>query len=155
MQGCFGQLVPDLILGACTGMVCVPLLHVAVWLQTRPPALRRDGELRMWNMAKGKCSYHTKLAAAADGVAFAPPADDASAGSVYALLIGTTVSVHSAEGDGTTLHTLRHEQRALCMAFNGEHTMLTGAVCCLCWLLPEIDGKGSLGSEVGLSQYCC
>lgn len=89
----------------------------------------RDGELRMWNMAKGKCSYHTKLAAAADGVAFAPAAaaDGASEGSsVYALLAGTVVSLHSAEGDGTMLHALHHERRALCMAFSGQHTVLTG-----------------------------
>ncbi len=82
----------------------------------------------MWNMAKGKCSYHTKLAAPADGVAFAAAATDgASEGSsVYALLAGTVVSLHSAEGDGTMLHALHHERRALCMAFSGQHTVLTG-----------------------------
>ena len=93
-----------------------------------PAALRRDGELRMWNMAKGKCSYHTKLAAPADDVAFAPAAEDGASGksSVYALLAGTVVSLHSAAGDGTMLHALKHERRALCMAFSGQHTVLTG-----------------------------
>ena len=81
----------------------------------------------MWNMAKGKCSYHTKLAAPADGVAFAPSSDGSTEASVYALLAGATVSLHSAEGDGATLHALRHERRALCMAFHGQHTVLTGA----------------------------
>ena len=82
----------------------------------------------MWNMAKGKCSYHTKLAAPADGVAFAPAAADGASGesSVYALLAGTIVSLHSAEGDGTMLHALHHERQALCMAFSGRHTVLTG-----------------------------
>ncbi len=85
--------------------------------------LHRDGELRMWNMAKGKCSYHTKLAAPADGVCFQPSSD----GTVYALLAGAVVSLHSAEGDGALLHALRHERRALCMAFHGQRTVLTGA----------------------------
>ena len=78
----------------------------------------------MWNMAKGKCSYHTKLAAPADAVCFEPGSD----GSVYALLAGTVVSLHSAEGDGALLHALHHERRAICLAFCGQHMVLTGAM---------------------------
>ena len=118
----------------------------------------------MWNMAKGKCSYHTKLAAPADGVAFAPASAEGaspSEGSVYALLAGTVVSLHSAEGDGTMLHALHHERRVLCMAFGGQHTVLTGAATLLLAmymlfsLCPHDEIEQPVTPSLFLFMLCC
>lgn len=37
--------------------------------------MRRDRELRVWNLVKGKVTYHSKLAAEADLVDFTPSGD--------------------------------------------------------------------------------
>ena len=80
----------------------------------------RDGELRLWNMAKGKCSFHTKLTAPAEALAFAP------SGAQYALVCGRTVSLHATEGDGSVLQSLEHERKVLCVAYHGDGVILTG-----------------------------
>lgn len=72
-------------------------------------------------MAKGKCSFHTKLTAPAEAVAFAP------SGAAYALICGSTVSLHATEGDGSMLQSLQHERKVLCIAYHGESIILTGA----------------------------
>ena len=76
----------------------------------------------MWNMAKGKCSYHTKLTSPAEAVAFSP------SGAAYALITASSVSLHTTEGEGALLQTLAHDRKVLCMAYAGEHTVLTGAL---------------------------
>ena len=45
----------------------------------------RDDMLRMWNMAKGRSQYKTKIAPGTEAVSFGPD------GAMYALLSGTKV----------------------------------------------------------------
>ena len=47
----------------------------------------RDDMLRMWNMAKGRSQYKTKIAPSTEAVSFSPD------GSTYALLSGTKVGL--------------------------------------------------------------
>ena len=54
----------------------------------------RDRELRIWNLLKGKVTYHSRLATEASAVAFAP------GGVAYALVCGRDASLHAAEGSG-------------------------------------------------------
>ena len=74
----------------------------------------------MWNMAKGKCSFHTKLTAPAEAIVFSP------SGAAYALICGSTVSLHATEGDGSMLQSLLHERKVTCVVYSGEGTLLTG-----------------------------
>ncbi|KAL0042118.1 hypothetical protein WJX77_003806 [Trebouxia sp. C0004] len=48
----------------------------------------RDSTLRVWDLVKGRCSYHHILEAIADVVAFSP------SGSLYALVAGSKVTIH-------------------------------------------------------------
>ena len=47
----------------------------------------RDGGLRMWNLAKGRCQYKTRLADVALDVQFAP------SGNSYALVHGSEIQI--------------------------------------------------------------
>ena len=93
-----------------------------------PPTKKSDGYLRMWNLVKGRCTYTSRLPAPADALAFAP------GGGRYALLSGSCVALHAADGGGEQgpLAVLEHPRRVLCMAFcptqasDGGHRLVTG-----------------------------
>ena len=57
----------------------------------------RDGALRMWNLAKGRCQYKTRLADVALDVQFAP------SGSSYALVHSSEIQLCDV-GGAETLH---------------------------------------------------
>jgi hypothetical protein len=75
----------------------------------------------MWNLVKGKSSFHTRLASSADCVRFS------SSGAEYAILFDTSVSLHSAAGDGGLKALLRHDRKAVSLAFYNDDVLLTGA----------------------------
>lgn len=80
----------------------------------------RDGTLRIWDLIKGRCSYHNILPAVADGVSFSP------SGSLYALQSGSQVTVHNIGEEEGLVATLQHTQRVLCMTWLTDATLLTG-----------------------------
>lgn len=62
---------------------------------SRVPWLRRrDRELRIWNLVKGRVTYHSRLASEASAVAFTTD------GTSYALVCGRDASLHSTGGSG-------------------------------------------------------
>jgi WD40 repeat protein len=88
-------------------------------------SVSRDSHLRMWNLAKGRCSYTAKLEVEGDDVQFSP------SGEAYALTCGSKVTVHESSGEGSILGTLVHTRRVLCSAFGsptaeGNCVLLTG-----------------------------
>ena len=80
----------------------------------------RDCTLRIWDLIKGRCSYHNILPAVADGVSFSP------SGSLYALQSGSQVTVHNIGEEEGLVATLQHTQRVLCMTWLTDATLLTG-----------------------------
>ncbi|DBA85051.1 TPA: hypothetical protein ACH3X2_005782 [Trebouxia sp. C0005] len=80
----------------------------------------RDSTLRIWDLIKGRCSYHHILEAIADMVAFSP------SGSLYALVAGSKVTVHQIGKEAGLLGELVHSRRVLCMAWNTDDVLLTG-----------------------------
>ena len=88
-------------------------------------SVSRDSHLRMWNLAKGRCSYTAKLEVEGDSVQFSP------SGESYSLTCGSKVTVHESSGEGSILGTLAHTRRVLCSAFGsssseGDQVLLTG-----------------------------
>lgn len=79
----------------------------------------RDSTLRMWDLVKGRCSAHSKLALAAEAVAFSPT-------DLYALLLDTHVVVHAVADDGAETARLTHSRRATCLAWRSPEQLLTG-----------------------------
>lgn len=80
----------------------------------------RDRELRIWNLVKGRVTYHSRLACEASAVAFA------SDGTSYALVCGRDASLHSAEGSGLQLADMPHPTKVQSSAFYGPYGLLTG-----------------------------
>ncbi len=76
----------------------------------------RDDMLRMWNMAKGRSQYKTKIAPSTEAVSFSPD------GSMYALLSGTKVGLPEASNRGRLCAILKRSggytsvRRAHCMS---------------------------------------
>ncbi|WIA38971.1 hypothetical protein OEZ86_005123 [Tetradesmus obliquus] len=66
-----------------------------------------DRGLRMWNLAKGRCSYTARLEAEADLVAFN------ASGDAYALLCDKLVTLHSAAQEGAVTARLQHSRRVV------------------------------------------
>ena len=81
----------------------------------------RDSTLRIWDLVKGRCSYHNILPTVADGVSFSPD------GTLYALLTGNQVTIHNIGEEEGLVATLQHSQRVLCMAWYTNSTLLTGS----------------------------
>ena len=68
----------------------------------------RDDMLRMWNMAKGRSQYKTKIPPSTEAVSFSPD------GSMYALLSGTQVRWQpSVAWDASSM--LLHEARVVAL----------------------------------------
>ena len=88
----------------------------------------RDSTLRMWDLVKGRCSTHSKLALAAEAVAFSPT-------DLYALLLDTHVVVHAVADDGAETARLTHSRRATCLAWRSPEQLLTGTEdgAVICW----------------------
>ncbi|KAG2483532.1 hypothetical protein HYH03_017637 [Edaphochlamys debaryana] len=80
----------------------------------------RDGAIRMWNLAKGRCTYTAKLEAEAEQVAFS------ASGDAYSLLCGNRITVHSAGGEGGLLAAYTAPRRILCCASQSDDLMLLG-----------------------------
>lgn len=80
----------------------------------------RDSTLRIWDLIKGRCSYHNILAAVADGVSFSPD------GTLYALLTGNQVTIHNIGEEEGLVASLQHSHRLLSMAWYTTSTLLTG-----------------------------
>lgn len=80
----------------------------------------RDSTLRIWDLIKGRCSYHNNLPAVAEGVTFSPD------GTLYALLTGSQVTIHNIGQEEGLVATLQHPQRVLSMAWCTSNVLLTG-----------------------------
>lgn len=80
----------------------------------------RDSELRIWNLVKGRITYHSRLACEASAVAFA------SDGLSYALVCGRDASFHSMEASGVQLADMPHPTKVQTSSFHGPHGFLTG-----------------------------
>lgn len=80
----------------------------------------RDSTLRIWDLIKGRCSYHHILEAIADVVAFSP------SGNLYALVSGTKVTVHKIGQEAGLVGELTHPRRVLCLAWHKDNVLLTG-----------------------------
>lgn len=76
--------------------------------------------LRIWDLIKGRCSYHHILEAVADVVAFSP------SGSLYALVSGSKVTVHKIGQEAGLVGELSHPRRVLCLAWHQDDVLLTG-----------------------------
>lgn len=68
--------------------------------------------MRMWDLVKGRCTYHVRLEVEAEGVEFCRE----DGGARYALLCGARLTVHGVQGDaGAWAGALRwRAARALC-----------------------------------------
>eukprot|EP00878_Enallax_costatus_P038053 GHUV01043191.1.p1 GENE.GHUV01043191.1~~GHUV01043191.1.p1 ORF type:complete len:211 (+),score=21.62 GHUV01043191.1:406-1038(+) len=66
-----------------------------------------DRGLRMWNLAKGRCSYTAKLDVEADHIGFS--AD----GESYALLCDKLITINSVVQEGSITAKLQHPRRAV------------------------------------------
>ena len=80
----------------------------------------RDSTLRIWDLIKGRCSYHHVLDAIADVVAFSP------SGALYALVVGNKVTIHKIGQEAGLCGELPHSRRVMCMAWANDDTLLTG-----------------------------
>lgn len=80
----------------------------------------RDSTLRIWDLIKGRCSYHNVLPAIAENVCFSPT------GTLYALQTGSQVTVHDIGQERGLVATLQHSQRVLCVAWHTDGLLLTG-----------------------------
>ncbi|KAL3162923.1 hypothetical protein ABBQ32_009365 [Trebouxia sp. C0010 RCD-2024] len=80
----------------------------------------RDSTLRMWDLIKGRCSYHHVLDSIADVVAFSP------SGALYALVVGRQVTIHKIGQEAGLSGELPHSRRVMCMAWANDDTLLTG-----------------------------
>lgn len=80
----------------------------------------RDSTLRIWDLIKGRCSYHHVLDAIADVVAFSP------SGALYALIIGNKVTIHTIGQEAGLSGELPHPRRVMCMAWADDNVLLTG-----------------------------
>ena len=80
----------------------------------------RDSTLRIWDLIKGRCSYHNVLPAIAETVCFSP------SGTLYALQTGSQVTVHDIGQERGLVATMQHSQRVLCMAWHTDDLLLTG-----------------------------
>lgn len=80
----------------------------------------RDSTLRIWDLIKGRCSYHNILSVVAEGVTFSPD------GTLYALLTGSQVTIHNIGQEEGLVATLQHPQRVLSMAWCTSNVLLTG-----------------------------
>ncbi|EFN60143.1 hypothetical protein CHLNCDRAFT_133558 [Chlorella variabilis] len=82
----------------------------------------RDGFMRMWDLVKGRCTYHVRLEVEAEGVEFCRE----DGGARYALLCGARLTVHGVQGDAGVLCTLSHPGRTLCMAWAPGNRIVSG-----------------------------
>ena len=80
----------------------------------------RDSTLRIWDLIKGRCSYHHVLDATADVVAFSP------SGALYALVVGDKVTIHKIGQEAGLSGELPHPRRVMCMAWADDDVLLTG-----------------------------
>ena len=80
----------------------------------------RDSTLRIWDLIKGRCSYHHILDSVAEVVAFSP------SGSLYALVAGSKVTIHKIGQEAGLAGELKHSRRVLCMAWDQDDVLLTG-----------------------------
>lgn len=82
----------------------------------------RDSTLRIWDLIKGRCSYHHILDAIADVVAFSP------SGALYALVAGNKVTIHriGQEQEAGLSGELPHPWRVMCLAWADDAVLLTG-----------------------------
>lgn len=80
----------------------------------------RDSTLRIWDLVKGRCSYHHILDAIADIVAFSP------SGALYALVSNTKVTIHKIGQEAGLCGELPHTRRVLCLAWCKNDVLLTG-----------------------------
>ena len=80
----------------------------------------RDSTLRIWDLVKGRCSYHHILDAVADIVSFSP------SGALYALVSNTKVTVHKIGQEAGLCGELPHTRRVLCLAWCTNDVLLTG-----------------------------
>ena len=75
---------------------------------------------RLWNLVKGKCAFHTKLAAEGLVLRVPPPSDPVS-GQRYALLTAKQLSVHELEAaEGSTVASWELPAASQCMAWCGR-----------------------------------
>lgn len=82
-------------------------------------SIGRDNDLKMWDLARGKCTFTAKLPGLPEGQSFSPD------GQSYTIVIGDTVSVHSV-GEAGTIASFTHPHRVLCHVFYGDDTVVTG-----------------------------
>ena len=80
----------------------------------------RDSTLRIWDLTKGRCSYHHILDSVAEAVVFSPT------GRLYALVSGNAVTLHSIGQEAGLIAELKHERRVLCLAWHQDGVLLTG-----------------------------
>lgn len=80
----------------------------------------RDSTLRIWDLIKGRCSYHHVLDSVADVVAFSP------SGVLYALVVGSQVTIHKIGQEAGLSGELPHSRRVMCMAWANDDILLTG-----------------------------
>lgn len=82
----------------------------------------RDSTLRIWDLIKGRCSYHHVLDATADVVAFSP------SGALYALVANNKVTTHriGQEQEAGLSGELPHPRRVMCLAWADDAVLLTG-----------------------------
>ena len=66
-------------------------------------SVARDGQLRMWDLLRGRCTYTAALGAEGLDVSFGPGGDgggDGGGGGTYALLTQRAATLHDAAGGG-------------------------------------------------------
>ena len=80
----------------------------------------RDSTLRIWDLIKGRCSYHQVLDAIADVVAFSP------SGVLYALSVGNKVTIHKIGQEAGLFGELPHPRRVMCVTWADDDILLTG-----------------------------
>lgn len=80
----------------------------------------RDSTLRIWDLTKGRCSYHHILDSVAEAVVFSPT------GRLYALVSGNAVTLHSIGQEAGLIADLKHQRRVLCLAWHQDEILLTG-----------------------------
>ncbi|GLC45171.1 hypothetical protein PLESTB_000427800 [Pleodorina starrii] len=80
----------------------------------------RDNSIRMWNLAKGRCTYTAPLETEADEVAFL------EGGETYFLIAGNRITVHGTSGEGGLLAAATAPRRILSAASQSDQLLLLG-----------------------------
>eukprot|EP00873_Tetraselmis_striata_P026041 jgi/Tetstr1/446305/TSEL_033849.t1 len=80
-----------------------------------------DAGLRLWDLARGKTSYCSMLAARGEAVAWA------QGGETYCLLMAGKLVARSIVGEGATLASFETPRRQISLLTDGDNTAVTGA----------------------------